>query len=464
MTTVLRTSVFRLGAAILAAAGPAPAQQPDPVLFDAPWIGYDIARYPDGLSWASRAADFNGDGVPDLAAVGYEYNSSLSILIGDGAGGYLPPVKYPLLEESWDLEVADFDRDGDIDVVAADTGRDWEGFTCELFDNNGDGTFENAGWFNCGNGPNGITAADFDGDGYVDVAVAHDAYIYCAASFAVLLNDRNGGFQARRLYTVESCSNDIDAGDLDGDGDPDLVVGHESNRVTFLRNDQGVFTILTVMSALPNPYGGLSPAVEIVDVDNDGDKDVLYTHEGAGGIDEGAVALFRNHANVSFGAAERITLGGGGGGVHIETADVTHDGWPDLLVPTEYGQSWWLVPSNGAGGFETAQELRAGEFPRSIEATDLDGDADLDVTVVASGSLEACVYLNPGDGSFEQRPIIEMSDPVQAPTSFSNLGAADLDLDGDLDLLVGFSHNWNNKYGFMVRRNYGDGSFAAAET
>ncbi|TAH39482.1 MAG: VCBS repeat-containing protein [Planctomycetota bacterium] len=439
-------------------------QAPDPVLFDAPWIGYDIARYPDGLSWASRTADFNGDGAPDLAAVGYDYNPSLSILLGDGAGGYLPPAQYALVLGAWDLEAADFDNDGDVDVVAADTGRFWEGFTFELFRNNGDGSFSYGGWFNCGAGPNGMTAADFNGDGWMDVAVAHDAYIVCAASFAVVLNDQNGGFLAPRTYTIGSCSNDIDAGDLDGDGDPDLVVGHEGNRASILRNDNGAFSVQEVKDALPGAFIGVSPAVQMADVDHDGDNDVLYTHEGAGGVSVGAVALFRNNGAAGFGAAQRITLGPGNGGVHVATADVTGDGWIDLLVPTEITQKWWLVPGDGAGGFGAARELRAGEFPRSIEATDLDGDADLDVTVVASGSLEACVYLNPGDGAFEQRPVIEMSDPREAPTSFSNLGSADIDLDGDLDLVVGFSHNFNDRYGLTVRRNNGDGSFASGET
>ena len=448
----------------LAAGAPAPAQRPDPVVFDAPWIGYDVARYPDGLSWDSRAADFDGDGTPDLAVVGYDYNPSLSILLGDGRGGYQPPQRYPLLLGGWDLEAADFDRDGDVDIVAADTGRFWEGASFELFRNQGDGSFLNAGWFACGAGPNGLTVGDFNRDGFTDVAVAHDAYIVCASSFAVVLNDRSGGFQAPRSYTIANCTNDIDAGDFDGDGDDDLVIGHENNRVTILRNDAGTFIILAQLDALSGASIGLTPTVQLADVDLDGDPDLLYSHEGAGGVSQGAVALFRNQGGGNFAPPARVPLGSGLGGVNIAVADVESDGWPDLIVATEIGQEWWLVPGDGSGGFEPARELRAGEFCRSIQAGDLDRDGDLDLTAVASGSLEACVYLNPGDGSFEQRPIVEMSNPQQSPTSYSNLAADDIDANGDLDLVVGFSHNFVPAYGLTVRRNLGDGSFAAAET
>ena len=92
-------------------------------LFDVPWIGYDTAVYPEGLwPYASVTADFNGDGVPDLAASAWDGTPWFSVLMGDGMGGFAPPQLYPLQLVSQDLVAEDFDRDGDVDLAIAESG------------------------------------------------------------------------------------------------------------------------------------------------------------------------------------------------------------------------------------------------------------------------------------------------------------------------------------------------------
>ncbi|MDY7107007.1 MAG: FG-GAP-like repeat-containing protein [Planctomycetota bacterium] len=135
---------------VLAALASAGSSGRADVPFDVPWIGYDTAVHPEGLfPVSSRSADFNADGVPDLATVSLGGTAWLSVLPGDGEGGYLPPDTYPLAIESMDLATGDFDGDGVVD-------------TADLL-------MLLAAWGDCPDPPEECPA-DLDGDGTVGTA------------------------------------------------------------------------------------------------------------------------------------------------------------------------------------------------------------------------------------------------------------------------------------------------------
>jgi len=430
--------------------------------FDSPWIGYDTAVYPEGIGpWGSTTGDFDGDGDDDLATVSWGGTAYLSILRSDGRGGYAPPETTPLLYESLDLVSGDFDQDGDLDLVVSDTGRFWEGITVSLYTNDGAGHFTRSSSSNTGiNGASGITTADFDGDGWLDVAVAHDEYIEFGNTAAVLLNNQTGAFDLLQLISLSSGTREIDSGDLDGDGDPDLVVAHETNLFTVLINLGGGVMLEQATYPGLDAFIAEFPDVHLADVDLDGDLDLFYSNTGTGHFGTPGVGLWLNGGDASFGAPLELNFNSesnGGNGIH--TADVTGDQRPDLLVTTGSSGQWFLFPSAEAGGFDSPKLFRAGETPFRIETPDLDLDGDLDVMVLGTGSLEACVYLNPGDGSFVQPPVIDMTEPSLAPAFPTNLQAGDLDLDGDLDLVLGYRSDFSNEDGISVRLNEGDGTF-----
>lgn len=462
-----------LALAALCAGGAALAQHPQfpGVAFDLPFKGYPTSFYPNGIGpFAQRFADIDLDGRTDLVTVSWPTNARLSVLRGDGAAGFAVPQLYPLFAAARDVEVLDLDGDGDTDVLVPDTGGQWQGLSFTPWINSQGTLAEFAHVFASTTGkgaPNDLDCADFNLDGILDVACAHDKYIEYGNSAAIVLGAQGPGptglaFQQPPIYfTLPSGTNRIVARDFDSDGMPDLAIGYESNRVTLsFNNGLGFDPHVTLVA----PPAGVvvDPALRAGDVDLDGDDDLLFSSVGTGGFNAGSIALYR-WSGASFGAPELVPLGTGNGGVDIELADVTGDGWPDLAAPAQNAESWALVPADGQGGFGAAQVFHCGDDPGSIGAADLDGDGDRELVVCARQSLSANVYLNPGDGSFWQPPYVPMIDPGLAPASHSDIAGADIDGDQDLDLAVGYSANFVGVYGLAVRRNQGNGVFGALE-
>jgi hypothetical protein len=433
--------------------------------FVAPWIGYEINVYPRGIEiWDATQGDFDGDGNVDLAASSWYPNPDMTVLYGDGHGGYLPPVRYPLLLGSLGIEAADMDGDGDLDLIASDTGQYWQGSTFSYFRNDGARVFTFLGNFSCGAGPSGITTGDFNNDGVLDVAVAHDAYINPGRSIAVVLGSGGGAFGAPFVMPMPSGTYDIEATDYDRDGLLDLVVGFEAPRVALVRNlGGGAFAPPVLL--LPGNVGTLfrSPDVVIGDPDRDGDPDVFFSGGAIVNTGIGFVGLFRNQGNGSFGAMETIPLVagmGGAGGLHLRDLDA--DGALDLLAADGQG-AWALLRGDGAGGFWPGESFRAGWGPFRFATADLDHDNDIDVTVIARSSMEACVYLASGTAGFGQPAATPLVDPTLAPVSSSETEFVDIDRDGDLDFVTGYSANFVQRYGFTVRRRNANGTLAPIE-
>ncbi len=441
-----------------------PAQFYEPE-FDVPWLGYDINVYPKAIEiWDVAQGDFDADGTPDLAAVSWYPNPELSVLFGDGGGGFFPPQRYPLALGSLGVEAADIDRDGDLDLLVCDTGQRWEGASFSVFRNGGARVFTAAGSFPCGQGPSGITTGDFDGDGVLDVAVAHDKYIVPGVSIAVVLGTGLGAFATPTILPMPSGTYDIEAGDLDGDGRVDLVVGHENRRVSVLRNTGGGNFAAPVILT-PDPLGSLfrEPDVLLADVDGDGDLDVLFSGAGAVNTGIGFVDLFRNQGAGVFAAPQPIPLGGGmDGAAGLHLRDLDRDGVKDLLAASGAGE-WALLRGDGAGFFHPARVFRAGDEPFRFATGDLDGDADPDVVVIARASMEACVYRNDGHAGFVQPAAEPLVDPSLAPVSSSHTVVIDIDGDGDADFVTGYSANFVSRTGITVRRGRGDGTLGPIE-
>jgi len=170
-----------------------------------------------GNPLAITVGDLNGDNKPDLV-VGSNPGSSVSVLLNNGAGGFGAPTLYTLNNNTgWSsvAAIGDFTGDGKVDLVVANHMRD----TLALIPGNGAGVFAGPTFINVGQGPSGLVTGDFNDDGLLDVATS---YIDTAV-ISVLLNNGAGGLSAPRNFVGGGPHGSLAVADFNGDGLPDLA-------------------------------------------------------------------------------------------------------------------------------------------------------------------------------------------------------------------------------------------------
>src|SRR5262249_11905738 len=155
------------------------------------------------------------------------------ILLGNGDGTFRAAANYPVTKARFSLAVGDFNGDGILDLVVANSGTppNRQDASVDVLLGNGDGSFQAAGSFPAGPYPLSVTVADFNGDGIPDLAVAN----LSNATVSVLLGQGNGSFGPAVGYRVGVGPQGLAVGDFNGDGIPDLAVANSgSNTVSVL--------------------------------------------------------------------------------------------------------------------------------------------------------------------------------------------------------------------------------------
>jgi hypothetical protein len=198
--------------------------------------------------------DFNGDGVEDLAMANY-FTDNVTVLLGNGAGGFTAAAGSPFSvgASPYALAVADFNGDGIEDIASADLGSS----TVTVLLGNGSGGFTaaSASPFAVDQNPEAIVAGDFNGDGKADLTTAN----YTGNDVTVLLGNGSGGFSAAAgsPFAAGMNADALTAGDFNGDGVQDLAVGNYggANVTILLGNGSGGFSAVKgdPFAAGPNP-------------------------------------------------------------------------------------------------------------------------------------------------------------------------------------------------------------------
>ncbi len=281
-----------------------------------------------------------------------------------------------------------------------------------------------------------IAAADFDGDGDIDLATAA----------SILLNNGTGLF-APAVPTNSQADGFMDVGDVDGDGDIDIVIaGNPSGDVDLLiNNGNGTFQAPVTAVDLTTFFG--SSSVVLADFNGDGSLDLAAVI----GFATSEVFVSYNNGNGTFRPVQQFAAGTQGAS-DLVAGDFDSDGDIDIAVAKVFFQSnIAFLRNNGNGTFQAGVLTGVTGQPSAICAGDFDNDGDLDLAT--SGTTDT-VLLNNGTGTFTASAPIANSGFFTSP---NDIEAADLDLDGDLDLAtVAFSGQ------ISLLENDGSGRFVAA--
>lgn len=228
-----------------------------------------------------QAADLNKDSHLDLVAVGA--GGEVAVLLGNGSGNFGTPKFFSNPStRSRSSVIADFNKDGKLDVVVANR----VGNTVSLLLGDGAGNLSFSRSFRTGFGPRTVIAEDFNGDGNLDIAVTcreRDAV-------AVLLGNGAGMFSSARLFPVGRDPRAIRAGDFNNDGLLDLAVANSLSQTVSLLfgNGQGNFSAASNIPVGNAPVRKVSRTgeeqagdgivgLESGDVNKDGKTDLLVT-------------------------------------------------------------------------------------------------------------------------------------------------------------------------------------------
>ena len=394
-------------------------------------------------------ADFNADGIPDIAIAGTLHSGAqgISIYLGKPDGTFAAAVNYSV--QATGLVAGDFNSDGKLDLVATDS----VGGTFILI-GNGDGTFQTPIAIASSN-YSAVAAGDFNGDGKLDLVLSTPNF-GTGSTLAVLLGNGDGSFQAPTTYTLSSGPY-LAVGDFNGDGKPDIATAGGSTVSVLINSGNGTF-----VSPVNENITGNIQALAAADMNGDGKLDLVVPFGGA----SAGVAVLPGNGNGTFGTPIVYTnnlLSMYSSSVAI--ADFNGDGKLDLALTNSTAMNYGvaILLGNGDGTFRSPPLLYSGGLsPSALVALDINGDGKPDLVVAGGyGSAYASltILLNHGDGSFPAS--------VSYPTAI-NPGMAvvgDFNGDGKPDIAVSSITYSNGTTGtdvsgaISVLLGNGDGTF-----
>ncbi len=287
---------------------------------------------------AVALADFNGDGISDIAvATEYAGYAGAFILIGNGDGTFQAPIGLSGFSASLFLAVADFNGDGKPDLLSGD----------ELVLGNGDGTFQNPLTFCPGCSIVSAAVGDFNGDGKADVVFTQGSQQSGPGTASVMLGNGDGTFQPGLTIGIDAVASHLAVGDFNGDGKSDIAAA-----ITVIPIF-GPGAVCEVSILLGNGDGTLQPPV-------------------------------------SYGNGAYCPTS-------IETADFNGDGKSDLAVGIDGGGSLNVLLGNGDGTFQPASVYAIdnfnGEELESLAMADFNGDGRADVAAGEVGGSNTSLFI-----------------------------------------------------------------------
>ncbi len=363
--------------------------------------------------------DFNGDGLPDLAVLD-DNSQQISVFLSRRDGTFSDPINSPALG-AYTIEAGDFNGDGKVDLAAVSGPNQF----VNILLGQGDGTFQLSDHVSTADYVTAIVLDDFNHDGRLDLATAYGSGVgQDVEALQVYLGRGDGTLGPGVIYPMTGTAyfrNDLAVGDLNGDGNPDVVVTHDlTNAVSiFYGRGDGTFQSESLVAVGNAPRNSV-----ITDLNHDGRLDLVVSNGYTGGVSvllQGADGALLNPVQSDVVNPSTRSLA---------VADFNQDGQLDVVAAHAFTNDAAVLLGQGDGSVRNAQPLGLGTHPISVVAADFNGDGRPDFASVNDGSNDLTVALGLGDGTF-QTPV---SYPLGGRPTYLVVG--DWNGDGRVDLAV----------------------------
>jgi hypothetical protein len=350
------------------------------------------------------ASDFDGDGKPDVVISNGGQSNNIQVLVNHSTPGVLSFITkindtLPNGDDPDVVAVGDMDGDGKPDIVVS-TVLSPRLYVYLNTSTAGNISFAAPVIFDQGNYCQGMTVGDLNGDGKPEIVVANVA----DGNISVYLNNSTVGnlaFAARMNLT--SSANDVPyavvIADIDGDGMADIATADPgSDSVSIFHNSGTSGGPLSFASYANFVVGSTPESIAAGDLDGDGKPDLVTGNYGGTSI-----SFLHNTSTsgiVSFGTSSSVSAGTNPQAVAI--SDLDGDGKPDVVAANFGNANISVYHNNSTSGTITlaAQVTYATDYdPFAIAAVDMDGDGFPDLSIVANGASSFDVLHNVGSAS-----------------------------------------------------------------
>jgi hypothetical protein len=356
------------------------------------------------------ARDVNGDGKLDLV---FDDANGFTVCLGLGGGQFGPPVTYSV--PRWmpaGSAMGDFNGDGILDIITSlnDIGTSETVYLLKGFSG---GTFEGAEGVDIGSIASTMATADLNHDGIPDLVVRTNS-----GSF-VYLSQSDGTYGSTSDTFI--LSEQIFLADLDGDGNADaFYVPSSPYSTTSFRHGNGDGTFANPVAGMSLYYGASNATLS--DLNGDGQPDLVA-------IVDGSLTVWLGQGAGNFGAPVTYPPNSNFYGGRTVVADLNNDGINDVVAVVSSNVTVLLGAGGGLGTLDSPQ----GSYPGSDFAlADINGDGKLDLVTISPDPKKVGIdlYLGDGTGSFGSPTFLSTSQPYTA------IVTADLNLDGNPDIIL----------------------------
>ncbi|MBI3657956.1 MAG: VCBS repeat-containing protein [Acidobacteria bacterium] len=373
------------------------------------------------------AGDFNRDGLTDLViACGGEPEhpgATLTVLLGAGDGTFGEAMNIGVGFSPSSMALDDFNGDGIPDLAVTLSGQAAATGTVAVLLGNGDGSFQLPQNYTVGIEPSSVATGDFNSDGITDLAVANfsdPSYRGGGTTVSILLGIGDGTFGPPRNFEIDEWRGrgpiSIVAADFNGDGLSDLAVATVQGTSLFvlLGKGDGTFQLSASLRLSARPH-----TVVATDFNRDGIQDLAVTT-----AHTNSISIFFGIGDGTFGSPINLAVGRPLYGLAV--GDFNSDSSPDIAAADFGSNSVSIHLGNAAGTFQSAPTLEVGNLPVSVVVGDFNRDGHQDFAVLDQGTSALAFYTGNGDGTFQTASNSTMEGSIRAVADFNRDDMSDL--------------------------------------